>query len=195
MPQGQGQLAYIQFIDQPGGGQHPSQGLPGRPSRPGQLPSRPGRPTDPDYGVDEGPSAGNELPEPPPGIWPPPNPGHPIVPLPPHIDLPPGVIWPPLPEHVEGKFVVLVWISGEHEHSGWHYTVIDSNLKPDQGLPGEGEDGGEAPDQGLPGQPPRPGQRPPQPGQGLPPTSRPPTAGQLPSGPRPGQPAPAPHRR
>jgi hypothetical protein len=174
-----GQLAYIQFLDP---GQHPDQGLPGgRPPRPGQLPSRPGRPVDPDYGVGaEHPDQG--LPEPPPGIWPPPGPSHPIVPLPPESELPPGAIWPPLPEHAQGKFVVLVWISGEHEHSGWHYTVIDTNLAPDQGLPGEGEEGGEYPDQGPSPQPPRPGQRPPQPGQGLP---RPPVAGQPHPGNRP----------
>lgn len=177
----QGQLAYITFIDQ---GAHPDHGLPGgRPPRPGQLPSRPGRPVDPDYGLgEESPDQG--LPEPPAGVWPPPGPSHPIVPLPPDVDLPPGTIWPPLPEHAQGKFVVLVWIGGEGEHAGFHYTVVDTNLKPDQGLPGgEGEDGGEYPDQGLPSpQPPRPGQRPPQPGQGLP---RPPVAGQPHPGNRP----------
>ena len=53
----------------------PDQGLP-----PGE------EPTDPDYGVEEGEVGGgdidNELPEPPPGIWPPLTPEHPWRPVP-----------------------------------------------------------------------------------------------------------------
>ena len=42
---------------------------------------------------------GNELPAPPPGMWPPPMGGAPIAPAPPNT--PPGAIWPPpnLPSH------------------------------------------------------------------------------------------------
>jgi|SRR5579864_5137410 len=168
-----GSWAYIQFVERPpggGGGRptdpdwgvdeggHPDQGLPGggwggpvdpgfghgRPPRPDQgLPG--GRPGRPDQG----------LPKPPQGVWPPPRPEHPIVPLPPEVELPPGTIWPSLPEGAEGKYLVLAWVSGDHEHSGWHYVVVDTTLKPDQGLPGEGEEEGEThPDQGLP-QPPQ----------------------------------------
>jgi|SRR5580704_16702864 hypothetical protein len=202
----QGFMAYIQPIDQ---GSHPDQGLPGgRPGRPGlpghpgapghpgHLPSRPGRPVDPGYGV-EGPDGGGDeeagqLP-----VWPL-DPEHPDVGLPPvagqplpPTDPPPGTIWPPLPPDAgipEGKALVLAALISSTGHHVMRYIVVDvpegSGGYPDQGLPGEGEEGGESPDQGLPSpQPPRPGQRPPQPGQGLPgqrPGQRPPTAGQLP---------------
>lgn len=156
-----GSWAYIQFVDRPGG--RPDQG----------LPSGGGRPTDPDFGIDEGPtdpgwgipeggggrpprpgqglpSGGRPdqgLPKPPVGLWPPPNPGNPVVPIPPDVDLPPGTIWPSLPEGAEGKYLVLAWVSGDSEHSGWHYVVVDTSVRPDQGLPGEG---GEEIDNTLP---------------------------------------------
>jgi|HubBroStandDraft_3_1064219.scaffolds.fasta_scaffold93656_1 hypothetical protein len=70
----------------------------GRRTRPGG-----GGPVDPDYGVDEGdiggggdidegspPGIDNELPSPPPGIWPPLTPEHPWRPLP---------SWPERPSH------------------------------------------------------------------------------------------------
>ena len=162
----------------PGMGGHPDQGLPGSGHHPGHLP-----------------------------VWP--------------DDAPPGTVWPPLPPGFEGdgkKAIVLAAIEGV----GYRYIVIevsgehpDNELPeggegdegPDQGLPGEGEDGDEnKPDQGLPGQrPPHVGNRPPgqgappRPGQGLPPQGRPPQPGQgLPgqgAPPRPGQglpPAPQP---
>ena len=100
---------------------HPDQGLPGTDG-----------PTDPDYGVDEGsPGIDNELPGPPPGIWPPPTVSHPIVPAPPengdggtpgHLPaIPPGSIWPKPPGTIEGMFIVLAHIP---DH-GWHYIAVD----------------------------------------------------------------------
>jgi hypothetical protein len=97
---------------------HPDQGLPGV-----------DEPTDPDYGVDEGAGVDNELPSPPPGIWPPPTIGHPVHPIAPadpthpgHLPAPPpGAIWPPVTSPVEGLFIVLAHIP---EH-GWKYIVID----------------------------------------------------------------------
>ncbi len=173
----EGFMAYIQPV---GGGQHPDQGLPGGgwggPVDPGY--GHPGgRPPRPDQGLPGGRPGGGGgspdqgLPEPPPGIWPPPRPAHPIVPVPPDLPLEPGTIWPSLPEGAEGKYLVLAWVSGDHEHSGWHYVVVDTSLKPDNELPGEGE--GEHPQPPRPGQglpPQRPGGRP---GQGLPPTAQP----------------------
>jgi hypothetical protein len=102
---------------------------------------RPGSPVDPDYGVDEGePGEGggegidNELPEPPPGIWPPPTIGHPVHPIAPgdpnkptKPTPPPGSIWPPVTSPVEGLFVVLAHIP---DH-GWKYIVIDPDGWPD----------------------------------------------------------------
>ena|SRR5215469_11249002 len=94
---------------------------------------RPSRPTDPDWGIDEGvdPDYGidaggdidNELPEPPPGVWPPLTPEHPVQPLPPTLPIPPGSIWPPV--NAQGKHLCLVWISGV----GYRYTVIDVGQK------------------------------------------------------------------
>jgi hypothetical protein len=218
MAQGQGQLAYIQFLDQ---GQHPDQGLPGgRPPRPGQglpghpgapghpghLPARPGRPVDPDYGVEEGGEGDvGQLP-----VWPL-DPEHPDVGLPPvagqplpPTDPPPGTVWPPLdlPGVPEGKAIVLAALISSTGHHVMRYIVVDipEGGQPDQGLPGEGE---EHPDQGLPGRPPQPGQglprppvagRPPQPGQGLPGQRPQPPAGGI-GGAPPQRPTPAPQRR
>ena len=111
----------------------------GRRHRPG----KPTDPTDPDYGIPEDGSEGggegeypdNELPSPPPGIWPPPTIGHPIHPIAPgepgapgHLPAPPaGAIWPRPPSPVNGLFVVLAHIP---EH-GWHYIVIDPDAWPD----------------------------------------------------------------
>lgn len=148
-------------------GEHPSNELPG---------SQPG--------ID------NELPMPPPGVWPPPVPSHPIVPAPPNT--PPGAIWPPAtparpdqglpsggghpdqglpptsggsPSHpisgVPSKFWIVAGIPGY----GWRYVCVDPSLRPDQGLPMPPTGGGH-PDQGLPGG----GNRP---DQGLPPTAQP----------------------
>lgn len=85
-------------------------------------------PIDPDYGIDSG-SVNNDLPRPPPGVFPPPVPAHPIVPAPPNT--PPGVIWPPVnpPRPSQGL------------------PPSGSGGQPDQGLPPSGEQ----PDQGLPG--------------------------------------------
>ena len=121
-------------------------------------PDRPTDPTDPDYGIpedgedgggEEGPD--NELPSPPPGIWPPPTIGHPVHPIAPgepgkpgHLPAPPpGAIWPPVTSPVEGLFVVLAHIP---DH-GWKYIVVDPDAWP--------KPPPVAPDQGLPGQPPR----------------------------------------
>jgi hypothetical protein len=89
--------------------------------KPLYKPPGPGKPVDPGYGIEEGapPGVDNELPEPPPGIWPPPSPEHPVQPLPPDVDPPPGVIWPPV--NAAGKRIALIWISG----IGYRYTVID----------------------------------------------------------------------
>jgi hypothetical protein len=114
---------------------------------------RPGKPTDPDWGVDEGEGGeggedggdegiDNELPKPPPGIWPPPTVGHPIHPIAPtppgspgtpgHLPAPPpGAIWPPVTSPVEGLFIVLAHIP---EH-GWHYIVVDPDAWPKPGAP------------------------------------------------------------
>ena len=128
-------------------GNRPDQGLPGQGGHPGNRPPQGGRPSHPwappgqghpDQGLPGGGSPDQELPELPPevGIWPPPSASHPIVPVPPDHALPPGSIYPPLPDHARGKFLVLAWISGEHEKSGWHYVVVDSDAKPDHSLPG-----------------------------------------------------------
>jgi hypothetical protein len=121
-------------------------------------PDRPTDPTDPDYGIPEdgseeggGEEVDNELPSPPPGIWPPPTIGHPIHPIAPgdpgkpgHLPAPPpGAIWPPVTSPVEGLFVVLAHIP---DH-GWKYIVVDPDAWP--------KPPPVAPDQGLPGQPPR----------------------------------------
>lgn len=156
---------------------------PGHPDN--ELPGIEG-PIDPDYGVDEGAGIDNELPIPPPGVWPPLHPSHPWVPVRP-VDPgygvpegeggeggeqpshpwvpPPGAIWPPLPPGANGLYWVLVIIPG----IGWRYTVIDADARPDQGLPG----GGERPSHPIApgGRPPHIGGRPPQggrPDQGLP---------------------------
>jgi hypothetical protein len=205
----QGSWAYITFVDNPPMGGHPDQGLPGggRPGRPidpgfgvglpphvGGGPARPGRPTDPGYGIEEGGEVAPPIWELGPDQGLPPVAGHPLPP----VDPPPGTVWPPLPPDVEvtGRALVLAAIEGV----GYRYIVVDlSGGHPDQGLPDEGEEGGEAPDQGLPGggRPPHVGNRPPgsgptppqHPDQGLPGgrPGAPPTAGQLPSGQRPPQ--------
>jgi hypothetical protein len=103
-----------------------------------------GGPVDPDYGVDEGVDPGygveeggeidQELPTPPPGIWPPPTPSHPIQPVPDEEgeagqlpEIPPGSIWPRPPMVPSGKFVVLAGIPGY----GWRYVVIDPSTWPE----------------------------------------------------------------
>lgn len=100
---------------------HPDQGLPGEPDYPDQgLP---------DEGEGGGEYPDNELPSPPPGIWPPPTIGHPVHPIAPgdpskpgHLPAPPpGAIWPPVTSPVEGLFIVLAHIP---DH-GWKYIVID----------------------------------------------------------------------
>ena len=126
-----------------------------------------GGPTDPDYGIPEDGNEGgdggggegeypdNELPPPPPGIWPPPtigHPVHPIAPTPPgspgtpgHLPAPPaGAIWPPVTSPVEGLFVVLAHIP---DH-GWKYIVVDPDAWP--------KPEGPKPGQPLPGQPDQP---------------------------------------
>lgn len=95
-----------------------------------------GGPVDPDYGVDEGDidegggeGVDNELPSPPPGIWPPPTINHPVHPIAPpspgapgHLPAPPpGAIWPPVEGPVDGLFIVLAHIP---DH-GWRYIVVD----------------------------------------------------------------------
>jgi hypothetical protein len=110
------------------------------------LKRRPGGPVDPDYGIDEGVDPGygvdegtgvdNELPSPPPGIWPPPTISHPVHPIAPggspgtpgHLPAPPpGSIWPRPEGVVEGLFIVLAHIP---EH-GWRWIVIDPDGWPD----------------------------------------------------------------
>jgi hypothetical protein len=100
----------------------------GRPGHPDQ-----GLPVEPEYPEVDPPDEGgeypdNELPSPPPGIWPPPTIGHPVHPIAPsppgagHLPSPPpGAIWPPVTSPVEGLFIVLAHIP---EH-GWKYIVID----------------------------------------------------------------------
>lgn len=106
----------------PGGGGHPSQGLPGgRPGGGGSAGQLPIWPMGPEHGL-------------------PPVPGHPLPPT----DPPPGTIWPPLGEPgqplppglpTSGKVLALVLISG----LGYRYVVLD--LKPSQGLPAGGRPG------------------------------------------------------
>jgi hypothetical protein len=114
---------------------HPDQGLP-----PGEGP------VDPDYGIPEE-GVDNELPEPPPGIWPPLTPEHPWIPVPPDKPLPPGSVWPPLPPSVSGKYLALVLIGGGGHGAHYRYVVIDADAHIDHGLPVH-------PDQGLPSTPP-----------------------------------------
>jgi hypothetical protein len=111
-----------------------------------------GGPVDPDYGIEEGvdpgfgvdegmPGIDNELPTPPPGVWPPPTVSHPIVPVPPetaepgepgHLPAPPpGSIWPKPPGPISGLFIVLAHIPD----MGWRYVVIDPDGWPDNTLP------------------------------------------------------------
>jgi hypothetical protein len=96
---------------------------------------------DPGYGIDEGGGVGiwpglpdNELPKPPPGIWPPPVSIWPPTPLPPDYPMPPGSIWPPVVPDRPSQGLPM------------------PPARPDQGLPGQPP----APDQGLPGAPARP---------------------------------------
>jgi hypothetical protein len=109
----------------------------GRRSRP----DRPTDPTDPDYGIPEdgegeggGDHPDNELPSPPPGIWPPPSHGNPIHPVPPDVQLPPGAIWPRPEGEVKGLFVVRAHIAGH----GVHYIVIDPDAWPEPPAGGAG---------------------------------------------------------
>ena len=113
---------------------HPDIGLPVEPEEPGEG----------GEGGGEGEYPDNELPSPPPGIWPPPTIGHPVHPIEPpdeddpeagHLPAPPaGAIWPRPPGPVSGLFVVLAHIP---EH-GWHYIVIDPDAwpKPEGPKPG-----------------------------------------------------------
>jgi hypothetical protein len=111
----------------------------GRRQRPGHPDQ--GLPVEPEYPEVDPPEEGgeypdNELPSPPPGIWPPPTIGHPVHPIAPededdpeagHLPAPPpGSIWPRPPGPVSGLFVVLAHIP---EH-GWHYIVIDPDAWP-----------------------------------------------------------------
>jgi hypothetical protein len=106
---------------------HPDQGLPG-----------PEDPTDPDYGIELPGEPDNELPPPPPGIWPPLTPDNPWL-KPEHpIALPPGTVWPPLPPGVTGKYLALVLIGGGGHGAHYRYVVIDADARPDNELP-EGE--------------------------------------------------------
>lgn len=120
----------------------------GRRNRPGHpdigLPVDPENP-DVDPPEEGGEYPDNELPPPPPGIWPPPTIGHPVHPIAPgepgapgHLPaIPPGSIWPPVTSPIEGLFIVLAHIP---EH-GWKYIVVDPDawprppVGPDQGLP------------------------------------------------------------
>ena len=126
---------------------HPDHDLPGGGHIDNSLPGL-GGPTDPGYGMDMGGSIDNDLPRPPPGVWPPPSAAHPIVPAPPGT--PPGAIWPPI-----GR------------PPSWTGGVVGGG-HPSQGLPGRPT----RPDQGLPGRPARPDQGLPpsggHPSQGLP---------------------------
>lgn len=90
---------------------------------------------------------GNELPSPPPGVWPPPNATLPIQPAPP--ETPPGSIWPPpnrpdagLPEAptpppVAGGGPVIpsskFWVVAGIPGVGWRYVCVDPSL--DAGMP------------------------------------------------------------
>jgi hypothetical protein len=138
----------------PGGGGHPSQGLPGH-GHPGQgLPMPPS----------------GTLPAPPPGMWPPPSLGNPILPAPPGT--PPGTIWPSpgLPDHPSnvlpggghasgqpippppggsidntlpsappqagnGLPSKTYWMICYAPNLGWKYVAVDPSLTPGQGLP------------------------------------------------------------
>ena len=107
-------------IHHPGHPDHgrPDNSLPGQGGRPSHPWAPPGQGGHPDQGLPGGGGSPDQgLPELPPevGIWPPPSASHPIVPVPPDHALPPGSIYPPLPDHARGKFLVLAWISGEHE--------------------------------------------------------------------------------
>jgi splicing factor 1 len=117
---------------------HPSHGLPGSPGHPSGQP------------VPGGERPGNELPPPPPGIWPPPSPSNPIVPVPPPSGetkpIEPGTIWPPLAPGAKGQYLCLVIIPGV----GYRYTVIDTSLSAGNELPSGGHPSG----QPIPGNPP-----------------------------------------
>jgi hypothetical protein len=117
---------------------------------------------DPGYGVDQGGSVDNELPRPPPGVFPPPVPSHPIVIAPPGV--PPGTIWPPInparPDNTlpggqggqidntlpgSQKFWVVVWIPGY----GYKYVCVDPSLQINSG-PAQPPASGNRPDNELP---------------------------------------------
>ena len=110
----------------------------GRPGQP--LPPEEGGP--PDWGIEEGErpevEPPEEIPDPPPGLWPPPTVGHPIQPVPPGGPEEPGAIWPPpggvtkplpKPPVAPGQpapknyMLVLARIPGY----GWKYIVVDVN--------------------------------------------------------------------
>lgn len=144
------------------GGELPDNSLPGeQPGIDNSLP-RPERPVDPGFGIPLPPVIDNSLPKPPhrptypvdpdygiptrPSVWPgPPIHGKPPLPPlrpdlpiylpPPNVDnslpLHPGAVWPPLAPGLDGKLLAFVWIVGV----GYRWTVIDTSLKPDIGLP------------------------------------------------------------
>jgi len=96
---------------------------------------------DPGYGIEAGGGTiNNDLPRPPPGVFPPPVAAHPIVPAPPGT--PPGTIWPP--------------VNPDRPNQG---LPGSSGGRPDNSLPGSqpGVDntlpggGGGRPDNALPG--------------------------------------------
>jgi hypothetical protein len=101
---------------------------PGHPWLPGHRP--------PHIGGGPIPSLPPRLNPPPVQIWPPSAPVFPIPPGTPdnELPIPPGAIWPPLPPGMpEGQILVLVYITG----IGWRWTVIDTTLEVDNGLPPE----------------------------------------------------------
>jgi hypothetical protein len=104
---------------------------------PGQPLPEPEDPTDPDYGVEVPGEPDIGLPSPPPGVWPPLTPDHPWEGLSPEhpIALPPGTVWPPLPEGVKGKYIVLALIGGGGHGAHYRYIVIDADQRPDNELP------------------------------------------------------------
>jgi hypothetical protein len=125
----------------PGGGGRPDNALPG--DQPGIDNSLPGMPAYPSHGLPPNGVIDNELPMPPPGVWPPPTASHPIVPAP---GVPPGAIWPPI-----GR------------PPSWGGGLPANPARPDNSLPGSqpGVDNTlpaqpGIPDNTLPAQPPRP---------------------------------------
>jgi hypothetical protein len=134
----------------PGAPDYPDQGLPGQPPRPDQgLPGgggdRPSQPLPgyPDNGLPGGGIVGHPSH---PIVLPPVGPSHPIhlppsiwpgVPIHPDNELPgqsgeidnslpqpPGHIWPPLPPSIHGKVLILVWVVCV----GWRWIIVDTTL-------------------------------------------------------------------